>query len=105
MKYLEFDPKRQLKPADIVIDCIEQGAQSILIDEDAVPAECFDLSSGWLGELLHKMSVYRIPLAIVIKDPERYSLHFQSFLREANQGNSIRSYKSRSDAIRWLTER
>jgi len=102
MKYLEIDRANKLKPAEMVVKCIEEGAESLLLDEANLPQVYFDLSSGLLGELLHKTSTYRIPVALVVQDPKRYSANFQSFLREANQGNSIRSFSSRQDAIQWL---
>ena len=102
MNFFEIDRSSKLEPAEMVIKCIEEGAESLLLDEANLPQEFFDLSSGLLGELLHKTSTYRIPVALVVQDPKRYSANFQSFLREANQGNSIRSFSSRQDAIQWL---
>ena len=102
MIFFEIDRSSKLEPAEMVVKCIEEGAESILLDEANLPQEFYDLSSGLLGELLHKTSTYRIPVALVVNDPERYSANFQSFLLEANQGNSIRSFVSREDAIQWL---
>jgi hypothetical protein len=102
MKYFEIDRSSKLEPAEMVVKCIEEGAASILLDEASLPAGFFDLSSGLLGELLHKTSTYRIPVALVVQDPKKYSANFQSFLREANQGNSTRSFPSRKDALQWL---
>jgi hypothetical protein len=102
MRYFEIDRSSKLEPAEMVVKCIEEGAASILLDEASLPAGYFDLSSGLLGELLHKTSTYRIPVAIVVQDPKRYSANFQSFLQEANQGNSIRSFATKKAAIQWL---
>ncbi len=102
--YMQFDPETHSNPAEVVIKCIESGTESILLDESSVSTEFFDLSSGLLGELLHKMSIYRMKLAIVVSEPGKYSQSFQSFLCEANRGNSIRSFSSRQEAINWLKE-
>ena len=86
----------------MVIKAIESGAESILLEESKIPGEFFDLSNGLLGELLHKMSIYHMKLAIVISDPSKYSDNFQSFLCEANKGSSIHSFLTRQAAINWL---
>lgn len=102
MGYFEIDGTSNLTPTEMVLKCIEEGAHSLLLDEASLPEGFFDLSSGKLGELLHKTSTYRMSVALIILDPERYSAHFQAFLREANRGNSIRSFSTRQEAIQWL---
>jgi len=102
MKYIQFDFNKHKNPADLVNRCIESGAKSVLLEESKIPDKFFDLSSGLFGELLHKLSIYHIKLAIVVSDPDTYSKSFQSFLNEANQGNTIHSFSSRQSAINWL---
>ena len=105
MTYLEINPTNGKDPANAVIRCIEEERKGILLDEASAPGEFFDLSSGLLGELLHKLSTYRLPLAIVVSQPEKYSTPFQSFLAEANRGDEIRSFASREGAEAWLQGR
>jgi hypothetical protein len=89
-------------PAQVVARCIESGAYAVLADESSLPREFFDLSSGVAGELLHRMSVYGIKMAVVVADPSIYSQAFQAFAREANRGTLCRFFPDRGSAARWL---
>ncbi len=91
-----FDPKA------IVTACIESGAASLLLDEEALTPEFFDLSNGLAGELLHGLSLYGIPMAAVIGDARNRSESFQAFVREANRGRLLRFLPDRDAAIAWL---
>mgnify|MGYP006278408605 CR=1 FL=1 len=101
-RIFEPDPETLLNLDELPRVCIEGGYSSLLLQEDQLPPAVFDLSTGLLGELLHQLSKYRIPLALVIQDPEEYSDSFQAFLREAHHGRSIRSFASRKEAADWL---
>lgn len=87
---------------DPVAACIESGADSLLLDQSALSPAFFDLSTGVAGELLHRLSTYRIRMAAVISDPSVYSEPFQDFIREANRGNQFCFVRHREEAIRWL---
>ena len=102
--YLEIraDDSTALDPTAIVTRCVEGGARALLLDRAALPAEFFDLSSGFTGELLHRLSLYGIRLAAVVANPSRCSRSFQDFVREANRGQQFRFFPTREDAIHWL---
>lgn len=100
--YLELTRDDALDPARALARCVESGAQSILLEESAAPPELFDLSSGLLGELLHKLTTYRIRLAGVVSDPGVHSARFQDFVREADTGAQFRFFATRERAIGWL---
>jgi hypothetical protein len=74
----------------------------VMLDGPAVPEEFFDLSSGVAGELLHKLSVYRLRLAAVVPDPTVHTPEFQAFVREANRGDQFRFFASRDEALSWI---
>lgn len=100
--YIELERDDALDPADALARCVESDAQAILLDEPSTPPELFDLGSGLLGELLHKLSIYRIRLAGVVPDPEVHPTRFQEFVREANRGSQFRFFTTREEAIAWL---
>jgi hypothetical protein len=100
--YFEPGPEAPLNPGELTRICIENGYDSLLLQEDQLPLAVFDLSTGLLGEILHQLSKYSIPVALVIQDPGKYSDSFQAFLREANHGRSVRSFASREEAAVWL---
>ena len=86
----------------IVRSCVESGAGAVLFDRTALPAAFFDLSSGFAGELIQKLTQYGIRMAAVVPDPSRCSRSFQEFVREANRGGHFRFFPDRRDAVRWL---
>lgn len=100
--YFEPSLTDPFDPTDVVRSCIENGAAALLLDEAALPAHFFDLSSGMAGELVHKLSVYRMRMAAVVPDPSAHSANFQAFVREANKGNQFRFFPTRQAAIAWL---
>ena len=99
-----FEPAagQPFDPMKIFTACIESGASSLLLDENALPAEFFDLSTGLAGELLHKLGTYRVRLAGVVPDVGVHSSRFQEFAREANKGQQHRFFADRQSAIEWL---
>ncbi|MBS3753338.1 MAG: DUF4180 domain-containing protein [Anaerolineales bacterium] len=100
--YYEWKQKSEFDPADVFRECVERGADSLLISAASLPEDFFDLSSGLLGELLHKLSTYRIKMALVVPDTGLYSPHFQAFARETNQGKEIHVFSTREEAVKWL---
>jgi Domain of unknown function (DUF4180) len=100
--YFEATPSGPFDPTAIVTRCAESGASSLLLDEAALPAEFFDLSRGLAGELLHRLSIYRMRMAGVVPDPTAHSANFQAFVREANRGEQYRFFATRQEAIAWL---
>ena len=102
-EYFECTPGPTFDPAALFRDCIESGADALLMDQEALPASFFDLSSGHAGELLHRLSVYQMRLAVVVPDLTVHSESFQAFAREANRGLQFRFVPSRREAIEWLS--
>ncbi len=102
INFFEAGATEHFDPALIFRDCIENGAASLLLDRPALPAEFFDLSTGLAGELLHKLSIYHIHMAVVIPDLTVHSVNFQAFASETNRGEQFRFFSTRREAIAWL---
>lgn len=100
--YFEPDAQQASDARSIFIGCIEAGSRAVLLDEGAVPAAFFDLSTRFAGELLHDLGKYEVRLAVVVPDPAAYSSAFQAFAREANRGKSYRVFATREEAVSWL---
>ncbi len=100
--YYDVPPGRPFEPTALVRDCVEKGSDALLCDEAVLPAAFFDLSTGLAGELLHRLSIYRLRLAAVVPVPAAHSANFQAFVAEANQGGLFRFFPTRQDAVRWL---
>jgi hypothetical protein len=95
-----IDPEH---PDHIVTACIESGARRLLLDSAALPPEFFDLSSGVLGALVHRLSLYGIRMAVVVKNLDTHSMSFQAFVREANSGQQFCFASTREVAVQWLS--
>ena len=100
--YFEARAGDPFEPTALLTSCIESGMRSLLLDEGVIPADFFDLSTGLAGELLHKLSNYRVRLAAVVPDPSLHPPRFQDFFREANRGTQYRFFSTRRAAIDWL---
>jgi hypothetical protein len=100
--YYEVKPTLPFDPTAIITSCAESGADSLLLDEKSLPSDFFDLSSGLAGELLHRLSIYRMRMAAVVPDLTRHSSYFQAFVLEANKGEMVRFCSTRQEAIDWL---
>lgn len=106
MLYFEAptDPATRLQPGDLIEACIERGAEGLLLDHGALPADFFDLSTGIAGELVRRITLYGIRTAIVVPDPTAHSGHFRDFAREANRSGQFRFFGSRREAVEWLSD-
>jgi len=100
--FYEAPPSDRLDPSAVAVACIEHGARALLLDESALSAEFFDLSTRVAGELLHRLGLYGIRMAAVVPDPAAHSPAFQDFVREADRGERYRFFATRAEAIGWL---
>ena len=98
----EPEPTEQITPETVVAECIESGSDRVLLDRDSLVPEFSDLSSGFAGELLHRLSVYRLRMAAVVSDGAPHGERFEEFVREANRGQLCRFFPSREEALAWL---
>jgi hypothetical protein len=102
MGYFEVPPDHTMDPAEITTLCVESGARAVLLDAEAIPAKFFDLSSGFAGELLHRLNLYGIRLAGVVPDPSVHSDPFRRLVSEVNRGKVFNFFASRAEAVAWL---
>jgi hypothetical protein len=98
----EPDAEQASDPRKILSGCIESGSRAVLLEEDALPAAFFDLSTRFAGELLHDLGKYDARLAVVVRDTSAYSGPFQDFARESNRGSRYRFFPTRDEAVSWL---
>jgi hypothetical protein len=100
-----FEPaaRGSLDASVAVTECIEGACRLLLLDEESLSGDFFDLSTGVLGNALQRATNYGIRMAVVVRNPERHSGPFQEFLREAAGGAAFGSFPARQDAIAWLS--
>ena len=79
------------------------GADGLVITESELAPEFFDLRSGLAGEMFQKFINYKVRVAIVLPDTNRYGERFSELAYEHRSHGMIRFVRSQDDARAWLT--
>lgn len=88
---------------DILGNCDYQGAPRIIIHEENITVDFFDLKTGLAGEILQKFSNYRKCLAVIGDFTEYKSKSLQDFIFECNKARQINFVDSMEAALNSLT--
>jgi Domain of unknown function (DUF4180) len=78
------------------------GAQGLILTENDLAREFFDLRSGLAGEVFQKFINYKLRVAIVLPDPEAYGERFGELAYEHTTHSMIRFVRSTDEAKAWL---
>jgi hypothetical protein len=78
------------------------GTDGLVLTENDLAPEFFDLHSGLAGELFQKFVNYKLRIAIVLPDPDAYGERFSELAYEHRSHNMIRFVGSQDEAIAWL---
>jgi hypothetical protein len=78
------------------------GADGLILTEEDLAQEFFELRSGLAGELFQKCMNYRLRLAIVLPHPEAYGERFSELAYEHSSHNMIRFVRTKAEAEAWL---
>lgn len=79
------------------------GAPGLILTENDLAKEFFDLRSGLLGELLQKFTNYKLRVAIVVPNLEVYGERFSELAYEHSSHSVIRFVRSEEEAKIWLS--
>lgn len=74
---------------DLMVNCIYQGADRIILHQKNFIPAFFDLKTGIAGDILQKFSNYHTHLAIVGDFTEVKSKSLRDFIRESNRQGRI----------------
>lgn len=100
----EVEIKTVQDALDFMMDARYQGADGVIIEEENIIADFFDLKTKLAGDILQKFSLYQTKLAIV-GDFEKYtSKSLCDFIYESNKGGNINFVKDINEAICVLTK-
>jgi Domain of unknown function (DUF4180) len=86
--------------SDALGACI--GAEGLILTENDLAREFFDLRSGLAGEMFQKFVNYKLRVAIVLPDPEAYGERFGELAYEHTSHSMIRFVRSKDEAKAWL---
>jgi hypothetical protein len=88
---------------DLMALCSEIQKGVLLLEEAHLSPDFFDLSSGLAGEIMLKLSNYRVKTAVVANLPAIPSQRFHELVHECNKGRQINFFTDNHSAASWLT--
>lgn len=88
---------------DLLGNLYYQGFDSIVLYENNVTPDFFDLKNGIAGEILQKFSTYRVKLAIVGDFSKYSSKSLTDFIYESNKGRHINFVNTTTEALKILS--
>ncbi|MBO9616255.1 MAG: DUF4180 domain-containing protein [Dyadobacter sp.] len=87
----------------LMVDLYYQGYGEMILHEQNITPDFFDLKTGIAGEILQKFTTYRVRLAIV-GDFARYdSKSLRDFVFESNKGRQVNFVSSVEEALGRLS--
>ena len=87
---------------DLIGDLGTENCSSLIIRQQNLHPDFFNLKTRLAGEILQKISNYRFRIAITGDFSMYNSKSFQDFLRESNSGNRVFFLNNTDDALRRL---
>ncbi|WP_390454455.1 DUF4180 domain-containing protein [Chryseobacterium sp. Alg-005] len=89
---------------DLLGNVYYEGFDKVIIHENNMAPDFFDLKTKLAGEILQKFSNYRIPLAVVGDFSKYESKSLRDFIMESNQTRHINFTSTLSEALEKLSE-
>jgi hypothetical protein len=86
--------------SDAIGACL--GADGLILTENDLAPEFFDLRSGLAGEVFQKFINYKLRVAIILSDPNAYGERISELAYEHRSHSMIRFLRSQEDAKAWL---
>jgi hypothetical protein len=83
---------------------MDSSAEGIIVHQENIDEQFFDLRSGLAGEMLQKVVNYRLRLAIVGDFSIYESNSLKAFIYESNKSNTIAFVNSIEDALIRLSK-
>jgi hypothetical protein len=84
---------------NLIAEAGEMDSGKIILHENQITPDFFDLKTRLAGEILQKFSNYRVQLAVIGDFSKYKSKSFQDFIQECNKGNRVFFSEDLNDAI------
>jgi len=88
---------------DAISDVVYEGCTNSIFKKEHFPEEFYDLKTGLAGEILQKMTNYRLKLAIVGDFSGIQSKSLNAFIIESNRGRQNFFVSTEEEAIQKLS--
>lgn len=97
-------PRVTIRSAGDISDAFVRGLKygGLLLREEDLCREFFDLRSGLAGELFQKFASYGGRLALVVADPQLHGERFSELAYEHRRHPAVRFFASEPAACEWL---
>lgn len=107
LKYVEYSDaeapmKTESDALSLVSSCFEYGAKLLMLGEQGVSRDFFELGTGLAGAALLKFSTYGVKVAMIVTTKKLLKGRFGEFALETNKGQDFRIYPDAEDAEAWL---
>jgi hypothetical protein len=86
----------------LVEACGNVGVDNLVLYPENLPEGFFDLSSGVAGEVLHKLRIYQVRLAVVRKPGLKLSSRFEEMLSDEWRYGYFGLFGDLPAALDWL---
>jgi hypothetical protein len=87
----------------LMMDVSYSGCSRIIFHQRNIAPAFFDLKTGLAGDILQKVSNYRLQIAIVGDFEELASPSLKAFIAESNRGRQVFFVKDVETALAFLT--
>lgn len=88
---------------DLMGNIYYQGFDKVIIHQENLTTDFFDLKNKMAGEILQKFSTYRVRLAIIGDFSKFKSKSLKDFIYESNKGKHVNFVTSVNEALNSLT--
>lgn len=88
---------------DLIGECWHRNVDKIIIREENIHSDFFNLSTGLAGEILQKFTTYNIRIAIVGDFAKYPGKSLKDFIYESNKSRRINFVASIDEARKQLT--
>lgn len=86
----------------LVEACGNAGVDCLILYPENLPEGFFDLSSGVAGEVLHKLRIYHVRLAVICTPGLKLSSRFGEMLFDERRYGYFRLLNNLAAALDWL---
>lgn len=104
LKSADIEIKSTQDALDLMAEASDQNANRIIIREENLLPEFFDLKSGIAGEILQKFVTYGIRLTIIGDFTKYQSKSLKDFIYESNKGRQINFLATLEEAVAKLAK-
>jgi hypothetical protein len=87
---------------ELITACVENDTQNVILYQDNLSPDFFDLKTQLAGTLFQKLANYHVRGAAIISMGQVKSERFKELILEYNRGQLFRFFEDKEAAEKWL---